>query len=335
MPSDPHPAHGAHAAVEQAVGLAFRFLFAGLAVLAVVWLLSGMRQIEAGSRAVVLRFGRVARVADAGLTWAWPRPIEEVVPLPGPEQPLTQEVAVLDRRGQAEVLDMREAGYLLTGDGGVLHLGGVITYHVVDVAAYLSAHERLAPALERAFCAATIAAAAGRRLDGVLAARAADPSDLGDAEAREHLRGDIRTAMNTRLAAFACGIEVSRIDLAAALPQVAKPAFDTVLSAEASAASAIADARTQAERVRQDGETDRTRIVQEAVGTRKELVARAHVDTDRIVALAAEASPERRQSLLARLYRERMAVLLHKIGTAVTLVDGHAPVRVLVPAESP
>lgn len=336
MSTADHPARVPPSAVEQAVGLAFRFLFIGLVALIVVWLASGVKQIEAGSRAVVLRFGRVVRVADAGLTWAWPKPIEEVVPLPGPERQLTQSIQVLDRsteRMNLETkLDMREAGYLLTGDGGVLHLGGVVTYHVLDAIAFLSAQERLAPAVERVFCAATIAAAAGRRLDGVLAARAAEPSDLSDAEARERLRGDIRTAMNARLAAFGLGIEVTRIDLTASLPQQAKPAFDTVLSAEAAAAGVIAVARTEAERFRQDGESDRTRILQEAQGTRKELVVRAHVDTDRIVALAAESSPERRQSLLARLYRERMAIILRKAGT-VTLVDAGGPVRVIVPAE--
>ena len=54
-----------------------------------------MREIASDSQAVVLRFGRIVRSQEAGLLIAWPRPIEQVQMLPGPERQLTQEIAPL------------------------------------------------------------------------------------------------------------------------------------------------------------------------------------------------------------------------------------------------
>jgi len=327
-----------HRAIEQSVGLAFRFLFIGVAVLAVAWLASGFVSVQAGNRAVVLRFGKVDRVGDTGLMWAWPRPIEAIVTLPGPEQQLTQEVGALDLSKRLDApgelaLDLRDGGYVLSGDGGAVHLTGVVTYHVSDVAAFLMSRERLAPALERLFCTSAISVIAGRGLDGVLAVRSA--SETGDAASaaatqREGLRGDIRSLMNQRLKVLGLGIEINRVDLTGRLPLRAKPAFDQVLASESDAARVVASARTDAEKYRQQGERDRTEILEGAQAKAKEVIADARVATDRIVSLSAESTPVGRSQLLTRLYRERMETILRRAGL-VTLVDGREPIRLLVP----
>lgn len=331
-------------AVEQSVGLAFRFLFIGVGVLAIAWLASGFVSVEAGSRAVVLRFGNLDRISETGLVWAWPRPIEEVVILPGPERQLTQDVGALDvakarDATPAEVpLDQRDGGYVMSGDGGVVHLSGVITYHVSDVSVYLLTRQRLAPALERLFCASAIATIAGRGMDGVLVAPSTtDGNDAVAAVAaaaaaaqREGLRGDIRTQMNRRLKDLHLGIEVNRVDLTGRLPSRAKPAFDQVMSAGAEAARAVAAARTAAESYRQEGEREKLGAIQSATAKAKEAIAEAYQITNPISALAAESSPEQRRLLLTRLYRERMENILRRAGV-VTLVDGREPIRLMVP----
>lgn len=329
-------------ALDQSVAIAFRFLYVAVGALALLWLGSGFQAVEPGSRAVVLRFGAVVRTTDAGLVWAWPRPIEEVVRLPGPERQLTQAVTALDVPGRAEgkarpgaELDLRENGYLITGDGGVVHLAGTVTYRVADPVAYLASRERLAPAIERAFCAGAIRAGAGRTIDGVLAAGAGASAagDLQAAERRERLAGDVRTVMNQALARVAAGVEVVRVDLNAGLPDRAKPFFEQVVAAESEAARKVAESRTDAERYRQDGQQQRTRLIEQAQAAAREEVVRATVATDRIAALAAEATPARRVLLLTRLYRERIEAILARAGSVSVVPDG--PVRLIVPgAES-
>jgi regulator of protease activity HflC (stomatin/prohibitin superfamily) len=117
------------------------------------------------------------------------------------------------------------------------------------------------------------------------------------------------------------------------LPARAKPAFDAVLASESEAARVVARARTSSEQFRQQGERDRTEILQKVEAKAKETIAKARITTDRITALAAESAPERRALLLTRLYRERMQTILRRAGL-VTLVDGKEPIRLLLPGGS-
>ena len=125
-------------ALADSVRIAFRFLAGLVLVLGVVWLASGVRQIDAESRAVVLRFGRIDRERDAGLVFALPAPIEEVVIVPSPQRVLTVAVDSLDLlpeirentfRAAAAGLDpRRDGGHALTGDLGAVHLRAQISY---------------------------------------------------------------------------------------------------------------------------------------------------------------------------------------------------------------
>ena len=135
--------------------------------------------------------------------------------------------------------------------------------------------------------------------------------------------------MNQRLKALGLGIEVNRVDLTARLPLRAKPTFDQVLASESEAARVVASARTSAEKYRQQGERERTGVIESAQAKAKEVITDARVVTDRIVSLGAESSPVARSQLLTRLYRDRMENILRRAGL-VTLVDGREPVRLLV-----
>ncbi len=331
-----------HQALEQAVSWGFRFLFIGVTVLGLAWLASGFVAVESGSRVVVFRFGEVVKIGETGLVWAWPRPIDTVVIVPGPERQLTQEVYALDQAPLPQDapppleldtnLDQRQDSYALTGDGGVIQVKGVVVYQVTDAALYVLAQERLFSALERTFCASAIAAIATRHLDGVAVVNAAEtiPVNAVNANQREALRGDIRSLMNKRLQQLDLGITISRVDLTSKLPARARSSFEQVVAAEAEAARIVASAHTDAEQYRQQGERDRIGIIQNAEAKASELVSVARVTTANIVALSTERSPEQRSLLLTRIYRDRLEVILRKAGL-VTLVDGRDPIRLMLP----
>lgn len=96
--SAPRPAVPPSAPLDAAVRSAVGFMLAVALVLAAAWLASGIRQVEPGSQAVVLRFGAIDRTAQAGLVLAWPRPFEEVAVLPARERQHTLDVQRLDLR---------------------------------------------------------------------------------------------------------------------------------------------------------------------------------------------------------------------------------------------
>jgi regulator of protease activity HflC (stomatin/prohibitin superfamily) len=342
-------------ALSQSIGIAFRFLQLGVVALALVWLASGMRQVEPDQQAVILRFGAVVREQGAGLVLAWPEPIEQVVLVPAPERMLTLPVTSLTLKetatntlfpGRTRGFDLRrDGGHVLTGDvggEGVVHLDGKVVYRVVDPAAWLVARDVLEPALNRLFCASAVQACAARSLDGVLVARPdlvergdVPPERAGiDARDRESLRGDLVRAINERLDALAknggaLGVRVERVEINAQLPPKAASAFQSVLDARQNAERDWNDARAEAERIAQRSRTDAEQMVKDAEARAGELVSDARVKTRGLAGLLAETDPERRRVLLARTWRERIEQIL-KDAQDVTAISADGA-RVILP----
>jgi regulator of protease activity HflC (stomatin/prohibitin superfamily) len=331
--------------LSSAIRTAFRFLYVVVAVLALGWLGSGLRQVEPGSQAVILRFGAIDRVQGAGLVIAWPRPFEEVVLVPSRERQLSLEIGALDLLARdndnapaplAGIDPRRDGGYVLTGDAGIAHLRGTVTYQVVDPRAWFLNRDRATAALRRAFCAAAIQACAGRGLDGVMVAGLTGDeagSDERLAQSRERLRGDILAGINRRLAVLDLGIEAARTDLVAYLPEKAKPAFDAVAAAAAGAGRELAEARTAATKALQESESARAAILAQAQAKAQETVSTARVITDGIAALATLKDPAEKLRLAGRLHRDKLDLVMRALsaaGGSVIAVDGSQPVKVYV-----
>jgi len=328
--------------VAQSVTLASRFLGFLVLVLACAWLASGTTTVQPGSRAVVLRGGRIDREHGAGLVIALPRPFEDVEVVPGAESQQSLLVTDLDLtqrgKGNAETFDVRaEGGYALTGDIGVIRIQGTVNYRISDASAWFLARDQVAPALRRTFCAAVVAACARRPLDGVLVARAAAPDatdaavteDTRAASDRENLRQDVATDLAKRLAPLGLGIEVQRVDLTAFLPDQAQQAFDAVTAAAADAAAEIARANTTAERNKQQADQDADNKQHQAEAKARETIAAATAATNEISALEAETSPLHRRLLLERIYRERIEAMLGR--ATVIAIDPRQPIWLGLP----
>jgi modulator of FtsH protease HflK len=339
--------------IAQSVAIGFRTVYVATLLLALLWLTSNIREIAPDSQAVVLRFGRMVRAQQAGLLIAWPRPIEQVRLLPGPERQLSQDVGVLpaeSSKAQAVItapdtasLPGNVAAYL-TGDGNVVLLNATLFYRINDPQAFALAESHVAAALDRVFRAITVQVTAGRNLNDFLVVQSGAPQG-GDNEAKAQaitaLRGEVRSSLlestNARLqqlasAGASLGIEVQRIDMTAWLPADAKTAFDAVLTATQAADRGVAVARTDAERRRQEAERERGRLQSAAEATAKELVATANVDTARIVAIEREETPQTRSSLLLQAYRSDVAEIMNRVGS-VTLIDPNSGVRFVLPGK--
>ncbi|MCF5295274.1 protease modulator HflK, partial [Pseudomonas syringae] len=85
----------------QASRLAFLGLYGVTLLAALAWATSNIRQIDPQNRAVVMHFGAIERVQNAGLLVAWPQPFEQVVLLPSAERVVEQSVETLLRSPDA------------------------------------------------------------------------------------------------------------------------------------------------------------------------------------------------------------------------------------------
>jgi len=344
--------------IAQSVAIGFRAVYVAMLLIALVWLTTNIREIAPDSQAVVLRFGRIVRSQQAGLLIAWPRPIEEVRLLPGPDRQLSQEVGVLPAESDkaraiiaasdAQALPPNVAAYL-TGDGNVVLLNATLIYRIDDPQAYALAETHVAAALDRVFRAATVRVTAGQNLNDFLVVQSgaaqsstaqgsdSDAKALAITALRSEVRNSLLQSSNARLQQLAAagaslGIEIQRIDMTAWLPPDAKTAFDAVLTATQAADRGVAVARTDAERRRQESERERGRLLSAAEATAKELVAAANVDTANIVAIEHEATPQTRSSLLLRVYRADIADIMNRVGS-VTLIDPQSGVRFVLPGK--
>lgn len=333
--------------IAQSVAIGFRAVYLAMGLLGVLWLVSNVREIAPDSQAVVLRFGRIVRTQQAGLLLAWPRPIEEVRLLPGPDRQLSQQVAVLAPESEkaralfssddAATLPPTVSPYL-TGDGNVVLLDATLIYRIEDPVAWTLSEIHVAPALNRLFRAATVQVTAGRNLNDFLVV-STGPDSGGQSVVA--LRGEVRSALldtlNARIRQLAdsgapLGIEVQRIDMTAWLPPQAKVAFDAVLTATQAADRGVAVARTDAEHRRQEANRERDRLIAAAQATAQELISGARVDTARILALEHEETPETRSTILLREYRDEVSSIMSRVGSE-TLIDPHSGVRFVLPGK--
>jgi regulator of protease activity HflC (stomatin/prohibitin superfamily) len=338
----------------QSVGIGFRVLQAATLLLAIGWACSNVREVPADSRVVVLRLGHVDRVQEAGLVLAWPRPIETIMLLPARDR----EIALKLETGNDglpssetdfqihqpdDVVQLRpqkdtwNAGYFLTGDASVVQFTATLFYSISDPAAYFVEGDHVAPALQRIYRASALALAGSSELDDFLVARPESQSAaVFDASTRrERVASDLAAMMNRRLLALAhggsdLGVEVRRIDIVAMLPPVAKSAFDAVLTATQTADQQAAASRTEAATMRAQADRDRARVVAEAEAAAQETISRASASAAGIRALAQNADPAHRDSVLTEYYQEQIGPILARAG-ALTAVDPRDSQRAILP----
>ncbi len=324
----------------------FRVLLIGTALIAGGWLFSNVRQVPADSQALIMRFGAVARIHGSGLLLAWPRPIERVIVLPSSARQFELPISRYDGGSTALAREFRASsdprqntGFLLTGDGGVVHLEAHVFYQVTDPLAYAVAADHLDPALQRLFIASAVSVIAGRDLDSVLVARPEVASQAATAAQRERLRTDLAAAVNHRLQSLrdqgaSLGVAVNRVDLVPSIPAGAREAFERVLTVTQESEANAAAARTAAELTSQEANRVRDRIAASATASAAELVTAAKTQTAPILALEQESKGESRNMLLTRAYNDKVGPLLRK-AKRVSVVDHTGAIRTIVPVDSP
>lgn len=328
-----HPADVDDTPVAQSLRIGFWGLRLAMLALFAYWATSNIRTVSPDSQAVLVRFGAIVGVRDAGLVLAWPRPFEDVVLVPTPQRQLLLHIDGATPTSAATVdpassigpdLPPTTAALDLTGDGGVILLDSTMFYRVSDPRAFTLSQSHIAPALRRLYLAAAAAIMARSDLNDVMVVQSDGSNPTPTLQSRrEALRGALVDETNRRLATLAAagaslGIAATRVDVAAYLPPAAKNAFDSVLEAAQLAEQGLAAARTSATRADQNAHHEADRLVAAARATADERLSFARTQAATIGAVAADAAA--RPALVDQIYRERMAAILHA-AASVSSVD--------------
>lgn len=147
------PLDAAGQSLADALQSSFRVLKWIMAILVVLYLFSNVRRVDPHEQALVLRLGKLLPdVHEAGLVWAFPFPIDEIVPLPTrksnellldshsfhrEQSEIGKPISFITRSPGQGLRPMFD-GALLTADAGLVHTQWKVTYKFTDVQSYVS-----------------------------------------------------------------------------------------------------------------------------------------------------------------------------------------------------
>ncbi|TXH77579.1 MAG: FtsH protease activity modulator HflK [Lysobacteraceae bacterium] len=207
-------------------------------------------------RAVVLRFGKFARVMEPGPGFKLPWPIESV-----------------EKVNATQIKNLNESVSVLTRDENIVQVQINVQYRIIDAKLYLFGTRDSDEVLRQAVLSSVREQVGRSTLDNVL-------------NSREAIATAAKAQLLKSLTTYATGQTVTDLKLPDARPpDEVKPAFDDVNSAQQDKDRLISEARAYAAKVVPEarGEAARTRTVSEGYKTAS--IARATGDATRFTLL--------------------------------------------------
>lgn len=266
-----------------------------------LWALSGVYIVQPNEQAVVTTFGAYSRSEAPGIRYHLPAPIERVEKVP---------VTTLNRIDIGGVGDAKvpEESLMLTGDENIVDLNFSVTWRVADASKYVFTLRDPDASVKAA------AESAMREVVG--------KSDLQPilTTGRGQVQAQTAELMQRTLDSWGAGISVVEVQIRSANPpQEVAAAFRDVNSAGQDQESARNEANTYRNRVVNEAKGDAAKLVQSAEGYREQAVREATGD----VARFNQIYNEYRQApgvTKDRLYIETMERVLAKSNKVV--IDG-------------
>lgn len=275
---------------------------AGLLAAAVVvlWALSGIYSVDAQERAVVLRFGAYAGIAEPGPHWHLPWPIETI-----------EKVNVTQVRQENESAD------ILTQDENIASLDLKVQFRVDSPEKFLFSQADPVATLREVTKAAVREVVGRSKMDFILT------------DGRQQVAEDTHEILQERLDAYGTGLHVIEVNLLNA--QAPDPVQDAFLDAT--------KAREDQERKKNEAEAyanDRlpkaggqaARERAEAVGYRDRVIAEAAGEAERFNKILAEYRKAPRV-MRDRLYLETMSEVLGNATKIIVDTDKNGPMLYL------
>jgi membrane protease subunit HflK len=279
-----------------------------LAIVALVWLASGIYIVDAGKQGVVMRFGAFSQVTPPGPHWRIPYPVEQVEVVDVEQRRFVEIGYRSGAAGQAGVAVPREA-LMLTEDENIVNIQLAVQYQVSDPQRYLFDVRDPDAVLKQVAESAVREVIGKSKMDFVLG------------EGRAQVVSETKVLMQKTLESYKAGLLVSDVNLQDAQPpEEVQAAFSDAIKSREDKERLKNEAQAYANDVVPRARGAAARQIQEANGYTEALIAKAEGEASRFTQLLGEyqKAPEVTRK---RLYLETMELVLGK--TSKVVVDSN------------
>jgi len=240
-----------------------------------IWAITGFYVINQGERGVVLRFGKETEIADAGLHWHLPYPIERVEKV-NVEKVSTIEIGYRSNpRGGGKSKVPKEA-LMLTEDENIIDIEFALQYRVNNAADYVFNVRDPETTIGQATESAVREVIGRSTLDYVF-------------ENRKNVEDNVKQLLQSILDNYRVGVSIQAVEMQRAQPpEEVKPAFDDAVKAREDRERLKNEAEAYANDVIPRARGAAARMMQEAEGYKASVIARADGDARRFTQIANE-----------------------------------------------
>lgn len=280
-----------------------------VAVVLVLWGLTGIYVVDEGSRGVVTRFGAFVDTTQPGLHWHVPAPVERV-DVVNMEQQRFLEIGYRSG-GRAQSLgSVPKEAMMLTQDENIIDIRLAVQYQIKDAKAYLFNVADPDLTLKQVIESAQRAVIGKNTMDFVLT------------EGRSNIADEIKTEIQRTLDEYETGIRVSSVNLVDAQPpDEVQNAFEDAIKAREDEQRLKNEAEAYANEVVPKARGAAARLLEESEAYRQKAVAKAEGESSRFQQLLTEyeKAPDVTRE---RLYLDTMQEIIGQTGAMVVDVKG-------------
>lgn len=283
-----------------------------VAVVVLFILFSGIRVVESGNVAVILRFGEIVgdsydeQIHEPGLLFAFPYFIDEVIIIPE-EQVMEQTVMTHYTPGSG--LSGAEGGYLITGDRNVALVSASVKYTVTDPVAYALYIQDIPSIVEGVVSSAMVNESVGMDVD-----------DLLTSEKLAFASAVTEFSMN-KLNMLNAGVEITSLELTqVAMPEEVRDVYDNVNAARLQKNTIVERARQFETTLIPQAQAEAYSMQSKAKAEQVQAVANANVELAEFWGVLEEYLKDP-NSVQTRLYNERLQQIFLRIGKVYVVDD--------------
>ena len=279
---------------------------------------SGLRVVESGNVAVVLRFGRLVgdsyeeQVHEPGLMFAFPYIIDEVIIVPTGS--VMEQSVTTHYTDAATTSATSQGGYVITGDQNVAVISASVKYTITDPVSYALHVQDIASVINNSVSGAMLSEAARIDVDDLLT------------NGKDAYMNAVLVRANEKLTLVGAGVTLTTLELTdVAMPEEVRDVYDSVNAATVQATTAVDSAKQYYETVIPAATANATSTVAEANSAKAAAIARANSDLAEFWGVLEEYE-QNPDVVRTRIYSAKTLQFMEKLKRVYVVQDGDSKI---------